>query len=246
VYEYAVENVRESNQCRSIAQRTMRHYEVPINSALDYRGLTQVCQEIRKEFRLLYLAAKVVGVSINHVLDYLRTYYPAINAGSGVTKPIQGEIIIIVVDMREKLLRTPSRIRHADFVKPVPKAYDLFPMLKHCLITLNLKISFVADIASKSGGLNSYNASCARNFNVWFRAHKDNWKIAISRDLCKINFRYHSMSSMELVFKTNSAQDWVAEVMEDARIQSDGREAYYSALGFRDRGHMAYPTVLQE
>jgi hypothetical protein len=224
----------------------MRRQGIPKQPTLDYRGLTQVGQEIRKEFRLSYLAVKIVGVSINHVLDYLQTYYPLVDTGKHIVQPFQGEIIIVVVDMREKLQLRTSRVRHAYFATPAHKAYDLLPMLKHCLITLNVEVSFVADIASKSGGLNSYNASCARNFNVWFRNHKNSWKIAISRDLHKINFRYHSMCPIELVFKTQSAQSWVVEDVKDSRAQSKERETYYSALGFRDRGHMAYPTVLQE
>ena len=51
---------------------------------------------------------------------------------------------------------------------------------------------------------------------------------------------------MELVFSAYSAKWWVAEVMEDTEVRSDGREAYYSALGFRSCDHEAYPIVSQE
>jgi hypothetical protein len=224
----------------------MHRHEVPRHSALDWRGLTQACQVIRKEFRASYLAAKSVAVSITHVLDYLNTYYPITNAGTSLSQTAQGEIIIIIVDMRDKIKVGPKRTQPAVLVKPALKAHDLHPMLKRCMLTFNIDISFAADLTASYGGLDSYNASCARNFNVWFRTHRDEWKAAISKDLQKINFRYHTMSSMELLFQTYSTQSWVAEVVEDTKVQSEGREAYYSALGFRDSGHLAHPVVLQE
>ena len=76
VYEFALENLRESDRTRSIAQQTVRRHDIPLRPALDYRGLTQVCRELRKEFHPLYLGAKVICVSIKHVLGYLQTYYP--------------------------------------------------------------------------------------------------------------------------------------------------------------------------
>jgi hypothetical protein len=224
----------------------MCRYQVPRHSALDWRGLTQTCQIIRKEFRASYLAAKSVAVSITHVLDYLNAYYPTTSADTPLSSAAQGEVIIIIVDMRDKTKLGPNRTHPAVLGKPTPKAHDLLPMLKRCMLTFNIDISFAADLTASYGGLDSYNASCARNFNVWFRAHRDEWKMAISKDLQKINFRYHTMTSMELVFMTYLAQSWVAEVMEDTKVQSEGREAYYSALGFRDSGHLAHPVVLQE
>jgi hypothetical protein len=246
VYEYALDDLRDRSRYRTVDHRTMHRHEVPRHSALDWRGLTQACQVIRKEFRPSYLAAKSVAVSITHVLDYLNAYYPTTGASTPLSQTAQGEIIIIIVDMRDKTKLGPKRMHPAVLEKPTPKAHDLLPMLKRCMVTFNLDISFAADLTASYRGLDSYNASCARNFDVWFRAHRDEWKTAISKDLQKINFRYHAMSSMELVFKMYSTQSWVVEVIEDTKVHSEGREAYYSALGFRDTGHLAHPAVLQE
>ena len=238
-------------------QQTVRRHDVPLRPSLDYRGLAQVCREIRREFQALYRATKVVCVSIKDVLDYLQAVYPAHNPSRSASQAYEGKVIVVVEDTREKPLvrlhnmpafRTiegyqmpPGSFRPCE---PIPKEIDLLPILKHCLLTRNIDISFVGDITD--GGLDNKIAEYARNFNVWFRGHRDEWKKTIAMDLDALLFRYKYISPIELVFKAHPAEIWVVEVMKDAQMESEGREAYYCRLGFRKPDHDTHPIVSQE
>lgn len=42
-------------------------------------GLTQVCRQMRIEYRPIYMAKQEIGMDLTEIVDYLQTFYPTAN-----------------------------------------------------------------------------------------------------------------------------------------------------------------------
>ncbi|KAF1837629.1 hypothetical protein BDW02DRAFT_106444 [Decorospora gaudefroyi] len=50
---------------------------IPRGTNRPFWGLTQVCQQIRQEFRPIYLKKQEIGMDLTQIVDYLQTFYPS-------------------------------------------------------------------------------------------------------------------------------------------------------------------------
>tara|TARA_R110002003_G_scaffold325_8_gene18824 strand:+ start:1699 stop:2460 length:762 start_codon:yes stop_codon:yes gene_type:complete len=240
VYDVILDNMRKKKAVHTRNKHGMSLSNVPKYSAYDYRGLTQVCQKIRDEFRPLYISAKTFRVGIKSALRFLRAYYPEKNVDQAPPRVAGGQLIIVLEDtwdassflhgQRWKRSDTPERL------------FDLMPILKICLLNNNIDIAFTTD-PFDLGSLQCPRSLYAREFNRWFRGHRDAWKDAIRKDLCHILFTHNFKGDMELVFKQLSDQSWVREVCAKWGLESEEQEAYLSTLGLCDPGYEGDPLI---
>jgi hypothetical protein len=82
-------------------------------------GLTQVCAQLRKEYRPIYLAKQEIGMDLTEIVQYLQTFYfdsPAafaelFNTGSrGKDMPFTGNLTIAVGDRPTELERSANGV----------------------------------------------------------------------------------------------------------------------------------------
>jgi hypothetical protein len=86
-------------------------------------GLTQVCRQMRNEFRPIYLQKQEIGMDLTEIVQYLQTFYPdtpaeftKLNTGGvrGKDMPFNGNLTIAVGDKPIELERS------ADGVEVIP------------------------------------------------------------------------------------------------------------------------------
>jgi hypothetical protein len=82
-------------------------------------GLTQVCRQLRSEYRPIYMAKQEIGMDVTEIVDYLQTFYPtATDVVSNLGPPGQrnsdapfvGNLTIAVGDKPNELERAVDGI----------------------------------------------------------------------------------------------------------------------------------------
>jgi hypothetical protein len=82
-------------------------------------GLTQVCRQVRDEFRPVYLQKQEIGMDLSEIVQYLQTFYPDapakfanLNTGGlrGKDMPFNGNLTIAVGDKPIDLERSANGI----------------------------------------------------------------------------------------------------------------------------------------
>ncbi|RMZ67600.1 hypothetical protein GMOD_00001548 [Pyrenophora seminiperda CCB06] len=92
---------------------------IPRDSNRPFWGLTQVCQQLRKEFRPIYMYKQEVGIDLTEIVSYLHAFYSTVPnelsklAGPGEREtdmPFVGNLTIAVGDRPNELERSKQGI----------------------------------------------------------------------------------------------------------------------------------------
>lgn len=101
-------------------------------------GLTQVCRQMRIEYRPIYMAKQEIGMDLTEIVDYLQTFYPTVNdvvsqlAPPGERQndaPFVGNLTIAVGDKANDLERASDGI-------------EVFPLLDIWSNSLKIEAGF--------------------------------------------------------------------------------------------------------
>ncbi|KAF1940988.1 hypothetical protein EJ02DRAFT_378609 [Clathrospora elynae] len=227
IYELVLEDLGDEQDHRQFPSvfHILRRYDIPMHPTQDYRGLTQVCCQLRSEFRPLYMDVKTVYVGVAQAHDYLQAYYPEL--GPEATTPITHEDVLVIVLEQEAMLTVGSRAL-SNILMPEP-IYNLQPILE-CVYEKQIAFSFAANTVS-----NSQIGMIACDLNAWILDHEDAWRVTIKRDLRRVILECNDRGSpcLHFVFKPGHWQSWIPEA---ANVRhSQGGKAYYSSLGLGSR-----------
>jgi hypothetical protein len=96
-----------------------KHKTTPRETNCPFWGLTQVCQQIRNEYRPIYMQQQEIGMDLTEIVGYLQTFYAS--TASEVTKlavlgerksdmPFVGNLTIAVGDKPNDLERSSEGI----------------------------------------------------------------------------------------------------------------------------------------
>ncbi|CAA9962697.1 hypothetical protein PTMSG1_06071 [Pyrenophora teres f. maculata] len=114
---------QEHDEELSTANKTARGSAKPKGPSREtnrpFWGLTQVCQQLRKEFHPIYMSKQEIGMDLTEIVQYLKTFYPTASeeldklAAPGERKadmPFVGNITIAVGDKPSEMERSKEGI----------------------------------------------------------------------------------------------------------------------------------------
>jgi hypothetical protein len=215
IYEFAVQDLRDDQAKRVTSDEfyVLRRCDTPMHPALDYRGFTQTCRQLRTEFRPLYVGAKTAYISACEAPDYVEAYFPGAEPIISLTRQ---SVFMIVLEP------VPGTQRGASTYYPVPLRENLYPILT-ALYNKKTELGF----ATKD----ERQVQVVDDLNNWFRNHKEAWSAAVEKDLSclyvhKLEF---FRPQLQLIFKKQHTQSWVPEATSN--YNSEGLKAYMSSLG---------------
>ncbi|KAF2475578.1 uncharacterized protein BDR25DRAFT_382647 [Lindgomyces ingoldianus] len=96
IYHYTTLHRRQALLVHLPRRATLRRRQKPRPSSRSWVGLTQVCSQIRHEYRPIYLLSQEVGLDLTNTQEYLDTFY---HASLGLPEDRVGNVTIAVGDV---------------------------------------------------------------------------------------------------------------------------------------------------
>ena len=92
---------------------------MPRDTNRPFWGLTQVCRQLRQEYRPIYMAKQEIGIDITNIVNYMKAFYPSApeeiakltsSANRVSDMPFVGNLTIAAGQVPSKLERSPEGI----------------------------------------------------------------------------------------------------------------------------------------